>query len=30
LLRDDTPIFKDEDHPEFANGTEAWLRERRP
>ena len=30
-LADEEPIMKDEDHPEFANGTKAWLDElRRP
>jgi hypothetical protein len=30
-LNNEEPIMKDEDHPEFANGTKAWLDElRRP
>lgn len=26
FLRSDKVAFKDEDHPEFASGTEAWVR----
>ncbi len=26
FLQDDTPAWKDEDHPELANGTYAWVR----
>lgn len=26
FLQDDTPAWKDEDHPELAEGTSAWVR----
>ncbi len=26
FLQDDTPAWKDEDHPELAQGTSAWVR----
>lgn len=29
FLRSDEVIWKDEDHPELANGTEAWVQEMR-
>lgn len=29
FLRSDEPAWKDEDHPELANGADAWIREMR-
>ena len=26
FLRSDVPVWRDEDHPELANGSEAWVR----
>lgn len=26
FLRSDEPVWRDEDHPELANGSEAWIR----
>ena len=26
FLRSDEPVWRDEDHPELANGSEAWVR----
>ena len=29
ILRDPEPIWKDEDHPELAAGTDAWVKQLR-
>jgi len=29
FLQSDEPVWKDEDHPELAGGTEAWVRKLR-
>ena len=29
FLRDPEPVMKDEDHPEFADGTQVWVRKLR-
>jgi len=29
FLQSDTPVWKDADHPEFKNGTAAWVRKLR-
>lgn len=29
ILSDDTPIWKDEDHPELKDGAHAWVRQMR-